>query len=85
MLVQAFERDWFGAEAEPVLLRIGVTDEILEEAARCGARHPLRVDDAVQLASAITARRAEPGATAFACFDERLMAAAAAEGFTSPE
>lgn len=85
VLVQAFEQDWFGTEAEPVLLRIGVTDEILDEAARCAARHPLRAYDAVQLASAIAARRAEPSATGFACFDEQLTAAAAAEGFTSPD
>ncbi len=84
MLVQAFERDWFGTEAEPVLVRIGVTDDVLDEAARCAARHPLRAYDAVQLASAIAARRAEPGVTAFACFDERLTAAALAEGFASP-
>ena len=85
VLVQAFERDWLGAEAEPVLVRIGVTDDVLDEAARCAARHPLRAYDAVQLASAIAARRAEPGVTAFACFDERLTAAAVAEGFVSPE
>lgn len=58
-----------------------VSDEVLEEAARSVARHPLRAFDAVQLASALAARAVDPSLTAFACFDATLANAARAEGF----
>jgi hypothetical protein len=41
----------------------------------------VRAYDAVQLASALAARAANPGCREFACFDEGLRAAAAREGF----
>ncbi len=82
MLVGAFEWDWFGAaEREPAFAIVGVTDEILRTAARSLARQPLRAYDAVQLASALAARAADPSLTLFACFDETLARAARAEGF----
>jgi hypothetical protein len=42
----------------------------------------LRGADAVQLASALLARQADPAVSMMAVFDERLRAAASAEGFT---
>jgi hypothetical protein len=82
VLVEEFEWDWHGEPgAEQRFAVVAVTDEILEEAARSVARHPLRAFDAVQLASALAARAADPEMTTFACFDEALADAALAEGF----
>jgi uncharacterized protein len=82
VLVEEFEWDWSGeVEAELVFAVIGVTDEVLELAARSVARHPLRPFDAVELASALSARAADADLMEFACFDEALAGAARAEGF----
>ena len=82
VLVASFEWDYFGGTAaEPVFAVVGATGEILDEAARSLAQHPLRAYDAVQLASALAARAADPELTTFVCFDEMLAAAARAEGF----
>ncbi len=48
----------------------------------CVRRHRLRGADAVQLASALLAREADPAVRTMAVFDERLRNAASAEGFT---
>lgn len=83
MLVEEFEWDWFGEPVREVdFAVIDVTPQILDEAARAVARHPLRALDAVQLASAIVARAADVSLTRFVCFDERLSDVAHAEGFT---
>ena len=82
LLVEEFEWDWFGeAPSEVELAVLAVTAEILDEAARSVARHALRAFDAVQLASAVTARAADASLTEFACFDETLADAARAESF----
>jgi hypothetical protein len=78
VLAEAFEWDWLDAERFVV---VAVADEILESAARALARHPLRAYDAVQLATALVARAADPDLDSFACFDEGLAAAARIEGF----
>jgi predicted nucleic acid-binding protein len=81
VLVEEFEWDWHGGpSAEQRFAVVAVTDRILDEAARSVARHPLRAFDAVQLASALAARAADPELTTFACFDESLADAARAEG-----
>jgi len=50
------------------------------------ATHALRALDALQLASALAARRADPSCATFACLDLRLRAAAAGAGFVvSPQ
>jgi hypothetical protein len=83
VLVEEFEWDWFSEpEGEVTFAALAITDEILDEAARSVARHPLRAFDAVQLASALAARAADSSLTEFACFDETLADAARAEGFT---
>ncbi len=83
VLVEEFEWDWFGdAESEVRFAVIEVADDMLDLAARSVARHPLRAFDAVQLASALAARSADPDLAMFACFDETLANAARAEGFT---
>ena len=82
VLVASCEWDYFGGTAaQPVFAVVGATGEILDEAARSLAQHPLRAYDAVQLASALAARAADPELTTFVCFDEMLAAAARAEGF----
>jgi len=81
-LLAEFEADWHDESTGQRLLRVAVTEDVLDEAARCIARHPLRASDALQLASAVTARRAHPDLTVFHCFDVRLATAAVAEGFS---
>ena len=82
VLTQAFEADILGASGErPRFAVLAVQPEILEEAAELVAAQDLRAYDAVQLASALAARAADPGCRSFACFDSRLSAAAAARGF----
>ena len=62
-----------------------VSNVVLSTAAQLVAVHGLRSLDAAQLATALHARRADPGIDTFACFDDRLTTAAAAEGFrTAP-
>jgi len=83
VLVSLFEFDWFGdGVVGPSFTAVHVTPAILDEAAVHVARHDLRAADAIQLASARTARRAEPTADVFSAFDVRLRAAAAIEGFS---
>lgn len=73
----AFEWDWVQGAAAVV----GLTDGILGSAARLVAAYPLRACDAMQLASALAAREADPSLIEFACFDGTLGDAARAEGF----
>lgn len=82
LLAAAFEADHSGvAEEAPRFSSILVTTPLLDDAARLCAVHGLRAYDAVQLASARAAASADPGCRTFAVFDDRLRAAAAAEGF----
>lgn len=57
---------------------------VTSRARRLLERHPLRVGDAVQLASCLVLRDATGGPVAFAAFDDRLSQAARAEGLTEP-
>ena len=82
LLTAEFEADYFGTEHESPRFAVAVvTSEILDEAARLCARHGLRAYDAVQLATAIAVRAADPSCTDIAVFDVTLRNAAAAEGF----
>jgi hypothetical protein len=63
------------------VLRLG--SEVLDEAVSILDRHPLRAADAIQLATAMVARRVLPALTTFLSFDRRLAEAAAAEGFAT--
>lgn len=83
VLTAVFESDYLGDDDRPPeLVALDVTGPILDEAARLTAAHALRALDAVQLATALAARRADPGCTTFACFDHRLREAAVVAGFT---
>ena len=66
-------------EGDAVLIEAG--KDVLRDAVRLVARHPLRAYDAVQLASALAAVRIL-GDCPFGCFDTQLSTAAAAEGIT---
>jgi predicted nucleic acid-binding protein len=84
VLVDEFGWDWRCEPAGEIAFAVvAVTEPVLDEAARVVARHPLRAYDAVQLASALAARTADPELTRFACFDEELARAARAEGFAA--
>jgi predicted nucleic acid-binding protein len=55
-------------------------DAVVTRSLACVRRHRLRGADAVQLASVLMAREADPGVSTMAVFDRRLRAAASAEG-----
>jgi hypothetical protein len=80
--VDLFEDDWFGTEdSDPRFTIVACSSLILESAAALTRSRGLRAYDAMQLASAVTARVADPGIDSFACFDETLRSGAGAEGF----
>lgn len=54
---------------------------VVDRSLACVRRHRLRAGDAVQLASALLARDADPGVATLATFDQALRDAASAEGF----
>jgi predicted nucleic acid-binding protein len=66
---KAFLEDWSS------MIVVELTAEVLLKAARLIERHGLRALDAIHLCSALWI-----GEPAFACFDDRLRNAAAAEG-----
>jgi uncharacterized protein len=55
-------------------------DAVVARSLACVRRHRLRAADAVQLASALMARGADPLVDTMAVFDRRLRTAAGAEG-----
>ncbi|HEU4808872.1 MAG TPA: type II toxin-antitoxin system VapC family toxin [Homoserinimonas sp.] len=84
VLVRTFEGDYAGhAVSGTILLPIAVTSAVIERAAGLLASSGLRAYDALQLASALAARDADPECSTFAAFDSELRTAAAYQGFTS--
>jgi predicted nucleic acid-binding protein len=59
---------------------VPIADAVVVRSLACVRRHRLRGADAVQLASALMARAADPGVNTMAVFDRRLRTAASAEG-----
>jgi uncharacterized protein len=57
-----------------------VADAVVVRSLACVRRHRLRGADAVELASALMAREADPAVSTMAVFDRRLRTAASAEG-----
>jgi predicted nucleic acid-binding protein len=81
-LIRAFQVDYAGIlDRPPRFLAVAVTAEVLERAAELAATHGLRVYDAVQLASALSARAVDKRCATFAGFDRELALAAVSEGF----
>ena len=62
---------------------IELTSRVASLARDLLALHPLRASDAIQLASCLTATRAVGDPMEFVAFDERLLAAARAEGLAA--
>lgn len=84
-LADEYAADWWEAEwSTRQFTVVALSASLLEAACALLARHDLRAADAVQLASALAARNADPGIDTFASFDARLSTAAAVEGFRSP-
>lgn len=82
-LVSAFELDFHGDDdSQRRFAVVSLTEPVLTAAAREAARHALRAYDAVQLASALAVREADPRCNHFACFDAELRRAASRESFT---
>lgn len=82
ILTAAFEADYHGAsDTEPRFAAIALSTQILDGAAELTATQGLRALDAIQLASALAARRADSDVTAFACYDADLRLAAAKHRF----
>lgn len=74
-----FARGSFDAGQE--VIEIPTVSRVLESASRLCGVHGLRAGDAIQLATALTAREVDPSCTRFWVFDQRLAVAAAREGF----
>jgi uncharacterized protein len=82
LLTAAFDADWRGSG--PLAARfvvVPVLASVLESAGQGLARWDLHSGDALQLASAMAARSADPGVDTLVTFDRQLAAAASAEGF----
>ncbi len=75
VVVDVFVADW---HEDDLFQSIGIGPGILSEAAHVAREHGLRTLDAIQLASAVAARRLIDDVL---CFDARLREAFAAEGF----
>lgn len=82
VLIDDFEADYFGTDAEPPRFAAVITTaDVLDEATRLCAAHSLRAFDAIQLSSAIVARSADPTCATLAAFDSALRLAASREDF----
>lgn len=82
ILTADFEADFYGTDEEaPRFAVLATTVGILDDAARLCAAHGLRAYDAIQLASALAARTADPACDTVAAFDDSLRQAASAEAF----
>ena len=70
--LRAFEASWNTVEP---------SERIRDLARRLLRVHDLRAADSLQLAAALSASEEQPSGLEFVCFDQRLAAAAAREGF----
>jgi uncharacterized protein len=73
------------ATAEVTYVSVVTSKAVLDTAVSLCGIHGVGAYDAVQLASAVQARAADPTLSAFITFDTALHRAAAAEGFTVNE
>ena len=76
-LVNRFRREW------PDRGRIAVSHDVVVRASELVAAHPLRSLDALHLASALLVAKGAPEPLRFGAADERLLAAARAEGLST--
>lgn len=81
ILTADFEAGYYGTpDDEPRFAVVRVTADVLDDAARLCDRYPLRANAAIQLASALAVRVADPATGTLAVFDAGLRRAATAEG-----
>jgi predicted nucleic acid-binding protein len=73
-VLETFKKDWIS------FIRVEVNDNLNRTIDRIVADHPLRGFDAIHLASALITHENIPEAFYFACFDQKLLAAARKEG-----
>ncbi len=73
-LLSSFQRDWAS------LIRVEVSPALEDAIDRLAGRHALRGFDLIHLSSALTIRERRSEGFLFVCFDDRLLAAARAEG-----
>jgi uncharacterized protein len=64
----------------PAFYVVEVVPEVVSSASALLMRHPLRANDAIQLASCLVVQTRLAGPVRFVAFDQRLVAAAQAEG-----
>ncbi len=64
----------------PAYLRLPLSAQVIERAAHLAWKHGLRAYDSVHLACALICQEVTDAEMIFACFDQRLRQAAAAEG-----
>jgi predicted nucleic acid-binding protein len=82
LLCAEFAADVAGEDLPaPRFAVVSVGDDVVDAAVEAVSRHPLRADEAVQLASAVVVRRLLGDLIGFVAFDVALRSAAAAEGF----
>ncbi len=82
VLVAAFGYDLRGSTYQsPRYATVELVPTVLERAADLLPRHDLRAGDALQLASAVSARASLEFCDTFMSFDRRVRIAAATEGF----
>lgn len=74
---QRMREDW------PHFLCIDITQALVEQAGDCADAFSLRADDSVQLAALRLLHSEQPGEVRFACFDDRLNAAARVLGIAT--
>lgn len=82
LLTDVFEADYFGTRnSPPKFTAVGCPPSVLDGAASLCAVHGLCAYDAIQLATGLAVRIADPQCQSFSAFDAALRRAAAAEGF----
>lgn len=79
ILARAFESD-LAAVIDPRYVAVAANSQLIRQAARLVAVHPLRAYDAMQLVSALAVADALDTTISLAAFDATLRRAAAAEG-----
>mgnify|MGYP001049098999 CR=1 FL=1 len=79
-ILSQFEADFAGNQASR-LAAVSVGEVVLKLATRMVRVHSLRTLDALQLASALAVREADPECREFASFDRKLNDSASRQGF----
>lgn len=82
LLIGDFEQDFFATGTDSRYAPVAINSRITALASRLVRVHDLKTLDAIQMATAMAARKVDPDIQVFVCFDRQLTEAASAEGFT---